>query len=674
LFKSPRRHLQRKHGIVISNDQQAWLYLKLYDVFEKNGYSLPLIPIDKISFEDLCYIMEGIAGTYGENEEAFEIFDMFAEKLAKKYAVEILEAFPRIIEKNDAVLAHLAFLAVIQTMNKEAIPIVIKLCRKKHSIFLEQIIKLFKTNMEHLEEYFYNYIINKNIELDAPDVIFLAIYHTDTDLFSKLLCGYIQALNTDALKRHLGSFIDLFDALVIGDYKNLEKTKRLEAVYILAKLRFYGDVCINIPRCAIWRAITLYNILENLDYLWSSIYYNCQRRIQEIPESLELLDVSGTIRQILVTIYEVVSNYPKERKKLRDISIEHYLGALEDIPSNYLKGYFLYIMADINFRNGNISIANKLISILEKYLDPNSDIFDHAILLMGNVEELIGNLESAIKYYKLLVDREVRWQKALLDYARALVLSGEYDTALSLLEGLPDIVYKLVLEAYIRQKQGDEKEAKKIMSRLSDSITTNDPKEAFIIICLMEKICNCMYSYVWRSIDKDTKMQTLLMDTIIISCPRHYREIIAELYTNYSNTIIDYYYSVICLEDENYEEALNILLRLRRCPEISEKIWMVNTLYAAIMTNRRDIAQEIGERIADFVGDDDVICIALVYYLMYMGNYEDALKLLEEYEDTIDYDTYVGLREKIINRIFDMSLYTYYLTARLRPLISCPLL
>jgi len=369
-----------------------------------------------------------------------------------------------------------------------------------------------------------------------------------------------------------------------------------------------------------------------------------------------------------------MQNYPNLKNKLREISTSDLLRIADEIPSKYLRCYFLFIVADIYTKYGLLDHARSLLEYVEKNMDKSCYYYPRAILLRANIEEFDSNYRDAIKYYNSILEWGSDWHKFLFDYARALILSKQYRRAEEILKKAPKFIYREVLEAYIKLKTGETYRAKEIMEKTGRYILTDNPEEAFTALWLMEKICNCMYKEAWRTIESNYDLQVLLLDILAITCPRHFSRLVEELHAEYpDNTLLKYYMGVLCLEKEDYNTALRYFEESSKNDKIDRTILWLNMLMASIETRNRALAGNLATKLFPEADRDDAIAIALVHYHMFMGDFDKAEELLEKNSDKIEYRVYQGLRSQINRRKFNMDLYTYYFTAQRRTLITCPL-
>jgi len=675
-YRSARKHLARYHGISLPSDEDAISYLRIYRIFRKRGLEFPLVPLEELDFDEIFLIIRRISRIVRRPLKAVKLANPFLRELALRYPDRVLREFVNIAGRPKLSMGALAFVAITYVHRQEIVDIILEIFGRKHIHLVEYVAYAFRRYRDRLAMLIRKAAVGERRIL-SPYAVFQAIFYTDPSLFGELLVDYIGMLDTDSFSSQRKDFEDLFDMLVLVPRKYFSHAKTLEAFRLLANIKFFGKRRPQAPPEKIDLMATIYMVLLILDDTWSRIYYGCQSgQAVRIPEELK----SGLPRDLKLysmirRISDIIRDYPYGRDRLAEIPLSEYLDILTELPRGYIGTYFLYLMADINAKHGLLDIAKELISIAERDAEQWYDFLPHIVLLRANIEEFLQNYGEAIRYYEKLLGMGIRWQKAIFDYIRALVLSGRYMRASEILSNAPDTIYKYILDAYIGHKTREKKREEEAISRIKDLLLTDNPEEAFIMMVAMEKICHCMYMDAWSYMGNNRNIQRIVLDTLAMACDRHFRILVEEISGRYpDDKLLRYFLGVIAIEEDNYEEALEKFMMAETCEYVDRKTLLVNMMLPALVVGRRDIIEKIAKEMSQYVEKNEYVALAMIHYYIYIGDYTAARSLLSKIEDKIDYEVYMGLKSKIIHKKFDTEYYTYILTSRITPLVTCPLL
>ena len=671
IFRSTRRHLQKYHRIKFSSEREARLYLRLYSIFKKRHLDLPLKHPEKMDYEEILAVMDNMSKIFRRPAIATNLFTPYAKALAKTHPELVLDNFPSIAKTSNKIRRILSIFTISLVNSSKIVPILIDLCDRKTLVLLNYVANAFRKYYDALENEIKK-VITSNKPLRSPYFFFHALLLSRPDKLGDLLITYIQGIGEQKFKEQITEFYDLFNSFIELPKKYFQTEKNRQSLRLLANILFFSSRKISIPHELLDDMISVYVVLADLDYYWARIYYGCQRRIKpKTPTSLNSIgDKKPILSDLIKNITHIIGKYPFGVEKLRKINISAYHNALEEIPGGFTKCYFLYIMADINFRHGLIDTANILLKELDKHRTSNYVFMPHVYLLKANIEEIVGNIDKSLEHYEYLAEKDISWQKFLFDYARALILKNNYEKALNILKEAPNTPYKIILLAYIHSILDNDQSSE---IKLKEITYCGNPRKAFYVILSMERICNCMYDEAW-SIAAKNNIQITLLDTIMVSCERHYQNFLRYLKRTTINENIGFYLGLLELEEERYNNALEYFKSSLPNPLIDKKVLYVNMLLAAMMINDAEAVDNAVKFLKSHIDDPPAIGIAIIHYYLWKKKYSDAYSLLTKLRDDIDFDAYAHLKKLITKKKFDTTYYTYFYTSKIRPLIICPLL
>lgn len=669
-FKSTRRHLQKYHRIKFSSENSAKLYLRLYKIFKKRHLSLPLKHPEKMVPMEILEVMENMAKVFRRPSIAVNLFLLYAKALARRHPNLVLDDFPNMAKTSNRIKKTLSILTLSLVNSSKVIPILMDLCDRRTIILLKYVANTFRKFYDTVKNEIKK-LLASNKPLKSPYFFFHALLLARPNTFGSLLIEYIRSIDEQIFREQITEFYDIFNSFIMLSEKYFQTENNREAIRLLANILFFNSREIHVPLKVLDDMISVYTVLADLDYYWANIYYGCQRETTtRLPEHINNVNQKSMFSNLTKNIINIIKKYPLRREKLEKMNIDAYLATLEDIPENFLKAYFLYIMADINFRYGLINTASALLEELDKYADPNYIFIPHVYLLKANIEEILGNLEKSLEYHEKLVNKKIRWQKFLFDYARALILADKNEEAMNILNMAPKTLYKTILLAYISKRLNKNLPN---IERLRELTYCDDPEKAFYLILAMERICNCMYKDALLIATKNN-IQIPLLDTIMISCKRHSKNFLKFLETIKEKDSFAYYLGTLSLEEERYEDALKYFKKALSDPSIDKKALYVNMLLAAIMANDSEIADDIANFLEQTIEDHPVIGIAIIHYHLWRKKYSEAFSLLARLREEIDFDAYMHIKKLLSKKKFDTTYYTYFYTSRIRRPIICPLL
>lgn len=671
-IESAKRHLRRYHGVATPSEEFARSILALYRIFRKKDEFVPLVPLEEWEYSDFLKVMNILGTTSLPLRKKIILFEPLAEFFAERFSAKILEEFPTLVRKGDKSTRALAFITLTFVRSENAISAIIELCDRGKSTFLEYIVDAFQRFKDSLKAHIKRAIDGNRIP--SPSCVFKAIFIAHPNIISDLITYFIQKESPTRKDFAVEELSELFDYMVTFPKRYFAIRPTREALLISAKAKFFGDLEIDVPEERLDKMIRQYVLLTKLDDMWSRLYHGCQTpRGRNIYEQMKgVISTETALESLLLRVSRALDEYPEACTTIGKISIDEYLEAMNDLEGEYLRGLFLYIMADINLKNGHLERALFLLEKLKDIVKNNYDYIPHALLAKAIAQEFLGLYEDAIKTYERLKELKAPWEVLLLNEARLYVITGRFDAAKNILSKTPaNLIYKLILEAFIAEKTASES-YNTLKEKLLKYIFTPNPQMAFRILIAMEYACHCLYQRALETIWSDKDLRRIFLDLVMLSCPRHGKIIVQEASKKFpDDKILNYYLGVIAIEEERYDDALRFF---ENAEDVDKKPLLINKLLAAIMANRSDVAERTYRDLEDLRDSDEVIELAIIHYLMYAKRFSDAYNRLGKIRDLIDYEMYLGLQKDITQRRFTMDKYIYYITSRALGETVCPLL
>lgn len=671
--KSIRRHLKKSHGLYFPTDNFAVSFIKLYKIFRRAGYRFPFASPSELSYEDFINILENASKIFRFSKRAIVLFEPYLQYFAYKYSEKILKDFPKLAVSKNRIMRALAFVTLTFVPSEEAVPLILRLCTKKRSRFLKYIVYILNKYKDSVFTH-----VKRLIESRGEysfSCIMKSLFIVTPERFYDALQLYISTLNAKDIPKLYDEFSDLFEYVISFPKRYFQKKNLMKALSILANIKFFRSVESRYSDEEILHYTRIYLLIRTMDDLWSRLYFGCQqRKTYMIKNEILGRSVGGTISSFLIKIAKIIERYPESCTELSMMGLDEYLDVADEIEIPYIQAYFLYVMADINTKNGNLEIARNLIAEIEKRVEWNYDFLPHAYLLGALIAEFLGMYENAQEYYFKIEEIGEHWEKELLDKARLNVLMNNYTHALEILNRVSDVPYKHLLVAYVADKLGDTAKASKIMSKLKSILLTDDAETAFLEIQALERICYCLYDLALEFLSSNQDVLQNVLDIQAMTCSRHFRRIVNYAYNrDPDNELAKYFKAVILLLQGSYREA-NDILRSIEPHRIERFVYLINSLFAAIMAKDKPRAEKIASELMSVDVDDENKVIALIHYFVFVGDYARAMSILRNNRNLIDYELYLKLKKQINHKKLSDEAYTYYITSRRLYGSVCPLL
>ncbi len=672
-IENAKRHLRKYHGLSLPDEEFARSILTLYRIFRRRDEFVPLVPLHEWEYEDFLKVMTVLGDAKISLKRKLRLFEPLAKFFARRFSTRILEEFPRLVREGSKPIRALAFIALTFVPSEDAVSTIIELCDRRKSFFLEYIVGLFQRYKDSVPMR-----VKRSIDggkLLSPSCVLKAVFMVSPENIYDLVSYLYQHTPVEMKEKLIEEFVELFDYMVSFPKRYLSSKPVRKTLLLLAKAKFFGNLEADVADEKLFRMIKQYTILTSLDDLWSRRYYSCQRRMgRNIYNQMKNMVPPNTLfGRIILRICEALDNYPEARTRIGEIAVDEYVEALEDLDGEYVRGLFLYIMADISLKNGYPDISLALIEKMEKIIRRNYDYVPHALLIKALAQEFLGLYDEALKTHEKLGKLKARWEKALLDRARLYTILQQYKEAeKALLQVKTNVIYKLVLEAVIVHITGKSERTEDLIGRISRYTSLSDPNKAFSLLRAMEYICYCLYRKAIDIVWNDYDLRRVFFDILMLACPRHQKYVILEANRMHpKDPLISYYLGVVAIEENRYKEALRFL---DMAENIDRRILLVNKLLAAMMAQKKDIAEQIYLELKELPETDEVKELAMIHYLMYSKRFPEAHNRLNRIRDLLDYEIYLQLKRNILQKRFTIDNYIYYVASREIGEAICPLL
>ena len=672
-IENARRHLRKYHGLSLPDEKFAKIFLRLYRIFRRRDEFIPLIPLNEWEYDDFIKVMNILSETRMAIRKKLMFFEPFARYFARRFSTRILEDFPRIVREGNKSLRALAFMTLTMVPSERAVPIIISLCDRRKSYFLEHIVDLFQKYRDSLTMHVKRAIDSNTVP--SPSCVFKAVFIVAPENLYELLRYLFERTPEERKENIITEFKELFDYMASFPKRYLSPKPVRKALIFLAKAKFFDDPLADISEGEIEHMIKTYSLLITLDDLWSRLYHGCQRqkRYNIYDQMKGKVSAETSFGSIILRVCRALDGYPEARGKIGEIKLDEYREALEDLRGEYTKGLFLTIMADINLKNGYPNKALALIEELEEIATKNYDYMRHAFLIKALALEFLGRYNEALETHKKLEDLGVRWEKALLDRARLCILLQNYEEAEMLLSQVrTEVLYKAVLEVVIGASRGSSERIWALQDRISKFTFLSDPRKALDLLLAMEYMCYCLYDKAIKIAWEDDELRRAFLDIVMLTCTRHQKSLMEEANRIYpDDPLLSYYMGVLAIEDNRYEDALHFFEHVEN---VDRKVLLVNKMLAAIMARRNDVAEQVYFELKEFPRRDEVSELAIIHYLMFSRNFPAAHDRLNKIRDILDYEMYLRLRKDILQKRFTIDNYVYYVASREIEETICPLL
>ncbi|MEM2295802.1 MAG: hypothetical protein QXH55_06185 [Candidatus Korarchaeota archaeon] len=672
-IENAKRHLRRYHRISVPSEDFARSILALYRISRKSGEIIPLVPLEEWRYEDFLKAMNILGKASLPLRRKIVIFEPLSKFFAERFPAKIIEDFPRLVKEKERAIRALAFITLTFVPSEDAVRSIIELCDRRKSAFLEYIVDLFQRFKDSLKAHIKEAIDSDKIP--SPSCVFKGVFIAYPNILVELIEYLNQKAPPERIEFIIEELSELFDYMAAFPKRYFALRPAKNALLISAKAKFFGNLEVQIPEERLDRMVRQYILLTKIDDLWSRLYYHCQRlRRSNIYEQIKGIATTETpFESLLLKIGEILSNYPETHLAIGDVSTNEYLEALNDLEGDYLRGFFLYIMADINLKTGHLERALSLMEKFEEIVKRSYDYVPQALLVKAIVQEFLGLHEDALKTYRRLDEMKASWETLLLNKARLYTILGKYNEVKSILSEIPtNTTYKLILEALVAEKTGDLSSLASQKEKLSKYVFTSDLQRAFKLLVATEFMCYCLYQKALGVIWADKELRRIFLDIAILACPRHIKMILQEASKKFpDDKLLNHYLGVIAIEEERYEDALKFF---ENTEGVDKKPLLVNKLLAAIMVGADDIAERVYLDLKNITDADEVIELAIIHYLMYKKNFPDAYNELSKIRDLLDYEYYLALKRDIMRKRFTIDKYIYYIASRDIEETVCPLL